>query len=66
MKLSSSSCFEFGPAELPRLEVPGEVPSSSPPIFGVDAVEGLPDLELLRASVMPLLFSGSAECCLLS
>lgn len=43
----------------------GDVERSSPNC-GVDAADGDPDLELLRASGTPLLLSGSAECCRLS
>jgi len=40
----------------------GGVVESSLPIFGVDAADGVVDLEDLRASVVPFAFSGSAEC----
>ena len=31
-------------------------------IFGVEAADGVLDFEFFRASVVPLLFRGSAEC----
>ena len=44
----------------------GGVVDRSLPILGVDAAEGVLDLEFLRASSVPLLSRGSAECWRLS
>ena len=40
----------------------GGVVGTSVSSFGVVASDGVPDLEVLRASELPLLFKGSAEC----
>lgn len=44
----------------------GGVMAESLLIFGVEAADGVFDFEFLRASVVPLLFRGSAECWRLS
>lgn len=44
----------------------GGVTDKSLLIFGVDAADGVFDFEFFLASAVPLLFSGSAECCRLS
>jgi hypothetical protein len=40
----------------------GGVTDKSLLIFGVEPADGVFDFEFLRASVVPLLFRGSAEC----